>query len=101
MGLADVGLTVVISVIDDESPHAAVTMRTTETMLAVTSGAATAEQLARMAASSAAAGRYFAGILVADPDPADRTTGRLPQLGRRAQRKMPTRVNGRAAEIRL
>ncbi len=101
MGLADVGLTVVISVIDDESPHAAVTMRTTETILAVTSGAATAEQLARMAANSAAAGRYFAGILVADPDPADRTTGRLPQLGRRAQRKMPTRVNGRAAEIRL
>ena len=101
MGLAEVGLTVVISVIDDESPHAAVTMRTTETILGVTSGAATAEQLARMAANASAAGRYFAGILVADPDPADRTTGRLPQLGRRAQRKMPTRVNGRAAEIRL
>jgi capsular polysaccharide biosynthesis protein len=101
IALAEVGLTVVISVVDDESPHAAVTLRTTETILGVSSGAATAEQLARMAAHAAADGRYFAGILVADPDPADRTTGRLPQLARGAQRRMPTRVNGRSAEIRL
>jgi capsular polysaccharide biosynthesis protein len=101
IGLPEVGLTVVISVIDDESTHAAVRRRTTETILGVSSGAATAEQLARMAAHASADGRYFAGILVADPDPADRTTGRLPQLGRGVQRRMPTRVNGRSAEIRL
>jgi len=35
-----------------------------------------------------------AGILVADPDPADPTTGRLPQLGRPTQTHMPTRLAG-------
>ena len=69
-------------------------MRTTATVLGVSAGAATAEQLARVAASAAADGREIAGILVADPDPADHTTGRLPQLARPAQRRMPTRVTG-------
>ena len=57
-------------------------MRATATVLGVSAGAATAEQLARVAASAAADGRDIAGILVADPDPADHTTGRLPQLAR-------------------
>ena len=51
-------------------------------MLGVASGAVTAQQLARVAASAAADGRDIVGILVADPDPADQTTGRLPQLAR-------------------
>ena len=62
-------------------------MRTTATVLGVSAGAATAEQLARVAASAAADGRDIAGILVADPDPADHTTGRLPQLARPAHRR--------------
>ena len=52
------------------------------TVLAVSAGAATAEQLARVAASAADNGRDIAGILVANPDPSDQTTGRLPQLAR-------------------
>ncbi len=40
----------------------------------------TAEQLARAAVTAAADGREIAGILVADPDPGDNTTGRMPHL---------------------
>jgi capsular polysaccharide biosynthesis protein len=98
--LAEVGLTVVVSVVDGQSPNAALTLRTGETVLGVSSGAATAEQLARVAASAFANDRYITGILVADPDPADRTTGRLPQVARSGRRRMPTRAMGRSVETR-
>jgi hypothetical protein len=62
-------------------------VRTTTTVLAVTSGAASAEQLARVAVSVTADGRDIAGILVADPDSSDRTTGRLPQLAELPRRR--------------
>jgi hypothetical protein len=64
------------------------------TVLAISPGTATAEQLARFAVSAAADGRNIAGIIVADPDSADRTTGRLPQPARPTRRRVPTRVNG-------
>jgi capsular polysaccharide biosynthesis protein len=98
--LADVGLTVVVSVVDSQSPRADLTTRAAETVLGVSSGAATAEQLARVAASALADGRYIAGIFVANPDPADRTTGRLPQVARPGRRRMPTRAMGRSVETR-
>ena len=75
-------------------------MRTTATVLGVSAGAATAEQLARVAVSAADDGRDIAGIIVADPDPADHTTGRLPQPARPAQRRLPTRLTGTATETR-
>jgi len=75
-------------------------MRTTSTVLGVSAGAATADELARVAISAADDGRAIAGILVADPDPADRTTGRMPQLARPGQRRTPTRMNGTTTEIR-
>jgi capsular polysaccharide biosynthesis protein len=87
-------LTVVVAVVDGEAPQVASTMRTAATVLGVSAGAVTADALARVAASAATDGREIAGIFVADPDPADRTTGRVPQLTRPAQPKMPTRVNG-------
>ena len=64
------------------------------TVLGVSAGTVTAEELARVAVSAATDGRDIAGILVADPDPADHTTGRLPELARPAQRRMPARVTG-------
>jgi capsular polysaccharide biosynthesis protein len=85
-------LTVVVSVVDDGAPRVADTMRTTMTVLGVRSGSATAQQLARVTASAAGDGRDIAGILVADPDPADQTTGLLPQLARIEQNRMPMRV---------
>jgi len=93
-------LTVVVAVVDGKAPRVADTMRTTATTLGVSASAVTAEQLARIAVSAAVDGREIAGILVADPDPADRTTGRVPQVARPGLRRMPTRMTGTTTEIR-
>ena len=96
----DATLAVIVGVVDGRNPQIPDTMRTTTTLLGVSAGAATADQLARVAVSADSGGREIAGILVADPDSADATTGRLPQLGRRAGRRPPTRMTGIATEIR-
>jgi len=96
----DAALTVVVAVVDSQSPQVADTTRATVTVLAVSAGAVTAEQVARVAASVDAAGHDITGILVADPDPDDHTTGRLPQLARSAHRRGPTRMTGTTAETR-
>lgn len=48
------------------------------TLLVVSAGGATAEELARLALAADEAGTPLQGIVVANPDPLDRTTGRLP-----------------------
>jgi len=93
-------LTVVVAVVDDRSPRVTETIRSTTTILGVSAGAATAEELARVAASAAADGRHIDGILVADPDVADHTTGRIPQLVRPGWRTQPTRLTGTVTETR-
>lgn len=85
-------LTVVVTVVDSQAPQVTHLTRNAATVLAVSAGAATAEQLARAAASAAVGGHEIIGILVADPDPADTTTGRLPQVDRPAHRRRPTRM---------
>jgi hypothetical protein len=96
--LPEVLLHLVVGVVDGQAPLVASTMRATKTVLSVASGAVTARQLARVAASAAGDGRAIAGILVADPDPADQTTGRIPQLARPGQHRMPTRMIGAVTE---
>jgi capsular polysaccharide biosynthesis protein len=96
----DAALTVVVAVVDGRSPRLPDAMHTTATVLGVSSGAATAEQLARVAVSADVDGREVTGILVADPEPADHTTGRVPQLSRSARRRPPTRLKGITTEIR-
>lgn len=92
--LPGAGLIVTVAVVDGQTPQVADTMRTTATVLGVTAGKVTAEELARVAVSAATDGRDITGILVADPDPTDHTTGRLPEVSRPGQRRMPTRVTG-------
>jgi capsular polysaccharide biosynthesis protein len=72
-------LTVVVTVVDGRNPRLADAMRTTATVLGVSAGAATGDQLARAVTSAGADGREMAGILVADPEPTDRTSGRIPR----------------------
>jgi hypothetical protein len=96
----DAALTVLVAVVDGQNPRVSYTTRTTATVLGVSAGAVTAEQIAGAAASAAAAGREISGILVADPDPNDHTTGRLPQLSRSARSRGPTTVTGAIAETR-
>lgn len=90
----DIALTVVVTVVDTQAPQVTHLNRTAVAVLGVSAGAATAEQLARAAASAAVGGHDIIGILVADPDPADTTTGRLPQIDRPAHRRRPTRLTG-------
>jgi capsular polysaccharide biosynthesis protein len=98
--LPGIALVVVVAIVDGQAPRVADTMRATATVLGVSAGAATADQLARIAVSAATDGREIAGILVADPDVADRTTGRVPQVARPGLRAMPTRITGTATEMR-
>ena len=96
----DPGLVVSVVVVDGKNPQMPEMTRAAATLLGVSAGAATADQLARAAVSAVSDGREITGILVADPDSADATTGRLPQLGRRGARRMPTRMTGMTTEIR-
>jgi len=99
-GQRDASLAVFVGVVDGRNPQLPGTIRTAATLLGVSAGAATADQLARVAVSADSGGREITGILVADPDSADATTGRLPQLGRWTQRRAMTRMTGIATEIR-
>lgn len=98
-GPVNAALTVVVAVVDDGAPRMPDTMRTATTLLGVTAGAATADQLAKVATSAAADGREVVGILVADPEPGDHTTGLVPQIAP-TQRQGVTRLNGVATEAR-
>jgi hypothetical protein len=93
--------TVVVATVDGQAPQMPDTMRTTSTVLAVSAGAATADQLARVAVSAAIDGREIGGILVADPESDDNTTGQMPQLAKPVRhRRLPARVNGLTTETR-
>jgi capsular polysaccharide biosynthesis protein len=85
-------LTVVVTVVDSRDPQMHQTMRTDATVLGVSAGRSSAEQLARVAMAAASDHRGITGILVADPDSTDRTTGRIPHFVRSAQRRLPTRA---------
>jgi capsular polysaccharide biosynthesis protein len=90
-------LTVLVAVTDGADRRPVDMLQATATLLGVSAGGATAEQLARMAMSAVAEGREVVGLLVADPDPSDRTTGRIPQPLRPLPR-MPARHNGMTTE---
>ena len=93
-------LNVVVAVVDGRAPRVASTMRTTTTVLGVTSGAVTAQQLARVAASAAGDGREIAGNTRGGSR--SRPT-RRPAFCRnwheREQHRMPTRITGAVTEI--
>ena len=93
-------LAIVVTVVDGKAPKMPDTMHTAAAVLAVSAGAATAEQLARAAVCAAVDGPDVVGILVADPERTDRSTGRVPRLAQPARRKMPTRLNRFSTEIR-
>jgi len=93
-------LAVVVSVVDAAAPRVAETARADVTMLGVSAGIVTAVELAKVAVSAADARQGIVGVLVADPDPADRTTGRMPQVTPRTLPSTPNRVSGPTVRIR-
>jgi capsular polysaccharide biosynthesis protein len=94
----DVALTVLVTVADEANPYPVNGLPVTATLIGVSAGGATAEQLAATAIAATDKGREVIGLLVADPDPSDRTTGRIPQLPRPVPR-MPTRLTGLTTEV--
>ncbi|MGH3331183.1 MAG: Wzz/FepE/Etk N-terminal domain-containing protein, partial [Nocardioidaceae bacterium] len=82
---SEVDLTVVLAVVDRHKPELVDLPDTSVTILAVSSGSATAEDLAQAAVTADDAGSRIDGIVVADPDDLDRTTGRLLQHERSQQ----------------
>jgi capsular polysaccharide biosynthesis protein len=91
---------VVVTVVDGRAPSMPGTARTAATVLGVSAGVATADQLARAATAAAVDGREIAGILVANPEPTDQTTGRIPRLAPALPRPVPTRVTDVPTEIK-
>jgi capsular polysaccharide biosynthesis protein len=71
-------LAVVVTVADVKRPGMPAIPPTQFAMLGVTAGAGTSEDLAKLASVAASSGSDIAGFLVANPDPADQTTGRIP-----------------------
>jgi hypothetical protein len=94
---ADVALTVLVLVVDDKEPRPGEILPVTATLIGGSAGTVTAEQLAGAALAATGEGREVAGLLVADPDRSDRTTGRIPQLPKPAPRT-PTRLTGTTTE---
>jgi capsular polysaccharide biosynthesis protein len=99
LGEIHAAFVVVVAVVDGQDPRIPDTARTSATVLGVSAGKATAEQLAQAATVASVDGREIYGILVANPDPDDQTSGRIPRLTPPG-RVLPTRVNGLSAEIR-
>jgi capsular polysaccharide biosynthesis protein len=99
LGQIRAAFVVVVAVVDGQDPRIPDTARTSATMLGVSAGKATAEELAQAATAASVDGREIYGILVANPDPDDQTSGRIPRL-KSPGRVLPTRVNGLSAEIR-
>lgn len=98
-GCRDAMLRVLVSVVNADDPQVGDTIRATATVIGVSPTMVTAEQLAKVAVSAAAADRNIAGFIVANPDPVDHTSGRIPQLMGIPQAVVPTRMTGTMTEV--
>lgn len=97
----DNGLTISVVAVDAIEPVVPSSVRPGVALLGVSAGAVTANNLARAATAITDAGGYVPGIIVADPDPADHTTGLDPQLGGPVQRRMPSRLHSVTMGMRM
>ncbi|MDN5854005.1 MAG: Wzz/FepE/Etk N-terminal domain-containing protein [Actinomycetia bacterium] len=87
-------LMIVLAVVDPDTSEVSNLPDTRASVLAVSSGAATAEDIARIAVSADDAGSPIDGIIVADPDNLDRTSGRFVQSERASRAPSPSRLTG-------
>jgi hypothetical protein len=87
-------LTVLLVVADRRSPALRGLPATAATVLAISPDAGNREELARLAVAVDDSGRRIDGIIVADPDPADATTGRRTLDLRALETPLPLRTTG-------
>ena len=91
-------LTVRMVVVDQSRPEFVNRSGSGTTLLAISSGAATPEDLARTAVAAYENGAPISGVIVIDPDPLDHTTGRLLLQQRSEQGPLPARITGVAPQ---
>ncbi|WP_017936210.1 hypothetical protein [Nocardioides sp. Iso805N] len=87
-------LTITVVVLDRRNPELESVPLRGRTLVAVSAGTVTAEELARAAVTLDDAGLRIDGMVVANPDDLDHTTGRLPQRQRPANLSLPSRLTG-------
>jgi capsular polysaccharide biosynthesis protein len=92
----DTALSIHLIVVDRADPIVVGSEPTTNTIVALSAGTVTAEELARVAVAAAADDRTIDGLVVTDPDPTDRTIGRVSQSTRRSSSRLPTLLTGTA-----
>ncbi len=89
-----VDLTIFVVVVERRLPYLGNTPASAATILSVAAGTASEQDLARVAVAVDDAGRRIDGIVVADPDQTDRTTGRHTSAERSRWPVLPTRLTG-------
>ncbi|MBI4940648.1 MAG: hypothetical protein HY830_07875 [Actinobacteria bacterium] len=87
-------LTVVLVVVDRNAPTLGGAPPSATTVLVVASAAASEQELARVAVAVDDAGRRIDGVVVADPDRTDRTSGRHTLDERAVRAPLPVRLTG-------
>jgi hypothetical protein len=92
-----IGLTIMLVVVDRNQPEFHGATASGATILSVAAGNATEQELARVAVAMDDAGRRVDGIVVADPDQTDRTSGRHTMDERTRQPALPMRLTGMAS----
>ncbi|GAA0606051.1 hypothetical protein HPO96_01990 [Kribbella sandramycini] len=95
----NVALDIYLTLVDRDDPQPE-GEPTTRTIIALSAGTVTAEELARLAVATTADDRTIDGIVVTDPDPFDRTIGRVAQSQRRSGSRLPTLLTGTARRNR-
>jgi capsular polysaccharide biosynthesis protein len=83
-----------LAVVDRHQPVLPDLHRVDAVLLVVSSGTSTEEDLARVAVAAYESGGRFRGIVVADPDSLDHTTGRLLQAQRVVEPPLPMKLTG-------
>jgi capsular polysaccharide biosynthesis protein len=89
-----IDLTIVLVVVDRRQPDLSDAQTTAAMVLSVAAATATDQELARVAVAVDDAGRRIDGIVVADPDRTDRTSGRRTMDERSRQVALPMRLTG-------
>jgi capsular polysaccharide biosynthesis protein len=90
----DADLTIFLVVMERTHPYLGDTPATAATILSVASASASEQDLARVAVAVDDAGRRIDGIVVADPDFTDHTSGRHTMDERSRRLPLPTRITG-------
>jgi capsular polysaccharide biosynthesis protein len=89
-----IDLTIILVVVDRRQPDLGEAPKTAATVLSVAAATATEQELARVAVAVDDAGRRIDGVVVADPDRTDRTSGRRTMDERARQVALPMRLTG-------